>query len=84
MNMESLWEKTCALLTQDMNYVSYSTWVEGNMYPFRLEEDRLYIGVKMERMLHIQFFSGVIYLWPTNYVYIIFLGGSICHLSKDI
>ena len=51
MNMESLWEKTCALLTQDMNYVSYTTWVEGNMYPFRLEEDRLYIGVKMERMM---------------------------------
>ncbi len=51
MNMETLWERTCALLSQDMNYVSYSTWIEGNMVPGLLEEDSLLVGVKMERMI---------------------------------
>ena len=51
MNMEALWEKTCALLSQDMNYISYTTWVDGNMYPAKLEEGRLFIVVKMERMM---------------------------------
>ena len=51
MNMEALWEQTCALLTQDMNYVSYNTWVDGNMYPAKLDGGRLFIVVKMERMM---------------------------------
>ena len=33
MNMESLWDQTCALLSREMPYVSYSTWVDGNMVP---------------------------------------------------
>ena len=51
MNMESLWEQTCAMLSQDMNYVSYTTWIEGNMVPDQVEEDTLFIGVKMDRMI---------------------------------
>ena len=51
MDLETLWEQTCALLVRDMNYVSYSTWVEGNMTPAALEEDRLLVCVKMDRML---------------------------------
>ena len=51
MNMESLWEQTCALLSQDMNYVSYSTWVDGNMIPDEIEENTLFVGVKMDRMI---------------------------------
>lgn len=51
MNIESLWEQTCALLSQDMPYVSYSTWVEGNMVPGILENDTLFITVKMDRMI---------------------------------
>ncbi len=51
MNMESLWEQTCALLSRDMPYVSYSTWVEGNMVPGVLKDDRMYILVKMDRMI---------------------------------
>jgi len=50
MNMESLWEKTCALLTRDMSYVSYTTWVEGNMEPVGLEGDTLVLCVQMESM----------------------------------
>ncbi len=50
MNMETLWEQTCALLMQDMNYVSYTTWVDGNMTPAILEEDTLKICVKMDNM----------------------------------
>jgi len=51
MNMEALWEQTCSMLSQDMNYVSYSTWVEGNMIPGELEENTMYIAVKMDRMI---------------------------------
>lgn len=51
MNIESLWEQTCALLSRDMPYVSYSTWVEGNMIPVMLEDDTLSVVVKMDRMI---------------------------------
>ncbi len=51
MNMESLWDKTCAILSQDMPYVSYSTWIDGNMIPSVLENDTLFITVKMDRMI---------------------------------
>lgn len=51
MNIESLWEQTCALLSRDMPYVSYSTWVEGNMVPVMLEDDTLSVVVKMDRMI---------------------------------
>ena len=51
MNIESLWEQTCALLSREMPYVSYSTWVDGNMVPRILEDDTLFIMVKMERMI---------------------------------
>ena len=51
MNIESLWEQTCALLSRDMPYVSYNTWVEGNMVPGILEDDTMYITVKMDRMI---------------------------------
>ena len=51
MNIESLWEQTCALLSRDMPYVSYNTWVEGNMLPGDLEGDTLYVTVKMDRMI---------------------------------
>ena len=51
MNMESLWEQTCALLSREMNFVSYNTWIDGNMVPGLLEDDTLFITVKMERMI---------------------------------
>ena len=51
MNMESLWEQTSALLSREMNYVSYSTWVDGNMVPGLLEGETLFVLVKMERMI---------------------------------
>ena len=51
MNMESLWDQTCALLSREMPFVSYSTWVDGNMVPRMIEDDTLFIAVKMERMI---------------------------------
>ena len=51
MNMESLWDQTCALLSRDMPYVSYTTWVDGNMVPGMLEDDTLFVLVKMDRMI---------------------------------
>ena len=51
MNIEPLWEQTCALLAKDMNYVSYSTWVDGNMIPTEIRDDTLVIAMKMEGMI---------------------------------
>ena len=52
MNTEkTLWEQTCALLSREMNYISYSTWIDGNMEPVILRDDTLYLCVKMEGMI---------------------------------
>ncbi|MBR6165442.1 MAG: chromosomal replication initiator protein DnaA [Clostridia bacterium] len=48
---ETLWEQACALLVQNMNYVSYTTWVEDNMVPVALDGNTLVISVKMEGMI---------------------------------
>ncbi len=50
MDMEMLWKKTCALLTQEMSFVSYSTWIDGNMEPVAIEGESLLICVKMDSM----------------------------------
>ena len=50
MNMESLWEQTCALLSDDMSYVSYSTWIVGNLTPVVLENDILVASVTMDQV----------------------------------
>ena len=50
MNLESLWSQTCALLSHDMSWISYDTWVQGNMQPVRLEDNALIICVKMDSM----------------------------------
>ena len=44
MDLETLWKHTCDLLRSQMNYVSYSTWVEDNMTPVVLKEDTLVIA----------------------------------------
>ena len=51
MNMETLWDQTCALLSREMPYVSFNTWIDGNMVPGILEDDTLFITVKMDRMI---------------------------------
>ena len=51
MNIESLWEQTCARLMEDMPYVSYNTWVNENMSPGALEDDTLYIAVKVDSLI---------------------------------
>ena len=51
MNMGSLWEQTCTLLCQDMNLISYKTWVEGNMQPAEIRDDTMLISVKMDSMI---------------------------------
>ena len=48
MDLETLWKHTCDLLRSQMNYVSYSTWVEDNMTPVVLKEDTLVIASKMD------------------------------------
>ncbi len=51
MDFGSLWEETCSLLKAQMNYVSYTTWVEDNMIPTAEENDTLIIGAKMDGMI---------------------------------
>ncbi len=51
MEFESLWETTCSLLKERMNYLAYTTWVKDNMYPVILEGDQIVICSKMEPMI---------------------------------
>ncbi len=51
MELEPLWKNTCDLLKSQMNYVSYSTWVEENMAPVILKEDTVVICSKMEGVI---------------------------------
>lgn len=48
MDLGPLWSQTADLLKSQMNYVSYSTWVEDNMTPVALEGDTVVISSKME------------------------------------
>ena len=48
MDLGPLWSQTTDLLKSQMNYVSYSTWVEDNMTPVALEGDTVVISSKME------------------------------------
>ncbi len=50
LDAETLWQKTCSMIEQDMNFVSYNTWVDGNMTPVRVEGDQLIVCIKMDSM----------------------------------
>ncbi len=50
MNMETLWDRACALLMQAMAYVSFNTWIDGNLSPVSLEGDTLVLSVNLESM----------------------------------
>ncbi len=50
MEMNALWEKTCGLLMQTMSYVSYSTWIDGNMSPVSLQDGVLTVCIQMGSM----------------------------------
>ena len=50
MNMTTLWDKTCALLMQEMAYVSYSTWIDNNLSPVSVDGDTLVLSISMESM----------------------------------
>ena len=51
MDLEPLWETTCSLLKERMNYLAYTTWVKDNMFPVAIEGDQVVIGSKMEPMI---------------------------------
>ena len=51
MDLESLWKNTCELLKSQMNFVSYSTWVDENMTPVSLEKDTVVICSKMDGVI---------------------------------
>ena len=52
MDLESLWKSACALLEKRMNYLAYTTWVQGNMYPVIMEEDdTIIISAMMEPLI---------------------------------
>ena len=50
MDMEALWEETCALLRREMNDISYRSCIEDNLTPVRIEENVLYVVITMENM----------------------------------
>ena len=52
MDLESLWKSACSLLEKRMNYLAYTTWVQGNMYPVIMEEDdTIIISAMMEPLI---------------------------------
>lgn len=50
MDMNELWGKACEQLKQEMNQVSYHTWIETNLTPKSLEGDVLTLIIAMENM----------------------------------
>ncbi|MCR4882157.1 MAG: chromosomal replication initiator protein DnaA [Clostridiales bacterium] len=50
MDGNELWEKACALMRKEMNHVTYSTFIEGNLTPVRMEDDVLILRIAMEQM----------------------------------
>ncbi|MBQ1860281.1 MAG: chromosomal replication initiator protein DnaA [Clostridia bacterium] len=50
MDGNELWEKACTLMRQEMNHVTYSTFIEGNLTPVKLEDDVLILRIAMEQM----------------------------------
>jgi len=50
MDMKSLWEETCALLKQQIASISYDSWIDSNLTPVLLEDDRLLLRVSIEPM----------------------------------
>ncbi|MDO5435944.1 MAG: chromosomal replication initiator protein DnaA [Clostridia bacterium] len=50
MEMEVLWEQACALMKEEMNPISYNTWIEGNLEPVQLDQDVISLEIGMENM----------------------------------
>ncbi len=48
MNVTAIWEKACGLLREDMNEVSYNTWIDSSLKPTLLKEDVLYVEAVTE------------------------------------
>ncbi len=50
MDCNELWEKATVALQKDMNYISYSTFIENNLIPVRIEGDTLVLRIMMEQL----------------------------------
>ena len=50
MDVAELWRKTCDILQKDMNYISYQTFIENNLFPVSVTEDTLTLRIVMEQM----------------------------------
>lgn len=50
MNATELWEKACRLMREEMNEVSYKTWIASSLKPLELEGDCLYVEVVTDYM----------------------------------
>ena len=50
MIVAELWEKACRFLQEEMNEVSYKTWIASSLKPLEIEENCLYIEVVTDYM----------------------------------
>ena len=50
MDIETIWTEACDLMQQEIARVSYDTWIGDNLVPVSMEEDCLFLTVKMEPM----------------------------------
>ena len=50
MNVAEIWEKACRLLQEEMNEVSYKTWIASSLKPLEIENNCLYVEVVTDYM----------------------------------
>ncbi len=50
MNVAEIWEKACRFLQEEMNEVSYKTWIASSLKPLEIEDNCLYIEVVTDYM----------------------------------
>ncbi len=50
MDCKELWERACNLIQQEMNQISYDTFIQGNLTPVRLDGDTLVLRIAMEQI----------------------------------
>lgn len=50
MNVTELWDKTCKILREEMNEVSFRTWITGSLKPVALVENCFFVEVVTDYM----------------------------------
>ena len=50
MELNELWERTCAALMKEINGINYNALIQNNLSPAALEDDTLVLGIAIEQL----------------------------------